>query len=206
MRCSGSGSRNGRLIVLLDLPLEQTKPNSKFPLFHIDRVSSNSFRVIGLLLTMVGLNRKSGWMVMVSIDLYCITTMVSFPLIVEVISNRIGSKFLAVGTGMVYFLSQTIFSVLLYISGFFLNAETERASLQGLMLSISVLVIIYILSTIANFKSKKAFIGLEGTNPDLDQSLLASTYDLDNEDESGDSRGDRSSSYIESLDIDLRAF
>ena len=85
---------------------------------------------------------------------YGIMAMISYPLMIEEISKRVGKAYISVGTGMVFFLSQALTSILIYMLGFIMNSGTKISSLYVLLVGAGSVCFVFMMSIVADCSEK----------------------------------------------------
>jgi len=77
-----------------------------------------------------------------SIPLFClgvaiiaVCILISLPLMIELISQRVGTLFLNAATSFVYLTSATVTSILTYVFGALMDEETKASSIRTLLVA-----------------------------------------------------------------------
>ena len=103
----------------------------------------------------VGTGNKA--LVMTSLTLFSVCNLIAFPLLIEFIAKRIGSEYLVMGTGMLFFISQGCTAVSSYLMGLITNSQTQISTLFALTLPIGIALIGLGLSVMADINMGKKF-------------------------------------------------
>lgn len=95
----------------------------------------------------------------VAIVAVCI--LISLPLMIELISQRVGTKFLNAATSFVYLTSATVTSFLTYLFGVMMDEETKQSSIRTLLTAGSLFGLSLCFGLYLLFSQNTKFKGLE---------------------------------------------
>lgn len=85
-------------------------------------------------------------------------SMISFPILIETITVRIGQDYLIMGSGMVFFVVQVSSAVNVYLFGVILNSEEEVDTIYCIYYGVALITVAYILTFISDIFENKPFV------------------------------------------------
>lgn len=108
---------------------------------------------------MHALQLQSKTLIIFSITMAGISSLITFPLIIEEVSKRVGHDYVNVGTGMIFFFAQLTTASLTYFLGFVMDEETKISTIFTLQIGIFGYFLSFFLSVLADCLSSRPFGG-----------------------------------------------
>lgn len=93
----------------------------------------------------------------VAVCLYCTFTILCFPIMLEEIIHRVGSHYIALGTGMMYQISAALCAFMVYGFGVVLDSGTMISSLSCLVLILLLTFLTYFLAVVSECTQSSRF-------------------------------------------------
>lgn len=100
-------------------------------------------------------------LVVAGVTLVGVCCLVSFPLMVEEVSKRVGHDYVNSATGMVYFLAQFLTAFITYILGFVMDEGTEISTGFTLVIASGGLSVSFIFGVLADCLKGRKFKGYQ---------------------------------------------
>ena len=109
---------------------------------------------------MVGLGLQSIPLFCLGVAIVAICILISLPLMIELISQRVGTLFLNAATSFVYLTSATVTSILTYVFGALMDDDTKAASIRTLLVAAFLFAVSLCFGLYLLFGPKTKFRGL----------------------------------------------